>query len=204
MAALRKAKDERFVHLVADGKSGVDAYLEAGHMVSRKVAGVSASRLLKRPEVKARLDEIIGSRASIDAQATAKAVERLAISKERVLAEIAKVAFSNAGDYFAWGPSGVTVKDCNELSEDQRAAVAEASETVTEAGGTVRVKMHSKMDALDKLGRYLGLFKEVHEHSGRNGGPIRIEEEPMTDIERARRIVYILREGAIALETETP
>jgi hypothetical protein len=34
VAALRKAKDERFVHLVADGKSGVDAYLEAGHKVN--------------------------------------------------------------------------------------------------------------------------------------------------------------------------
>ena len=88
MAALRKAKDERFVHLVADGKSGTDAYLEAGHKVSRKAAGVSACRLLKRANIKARLEEILTGRATVDAQATAKALDRLAITKERVLAEV--------------------------------------------------------------------------------------------------------------------
>ncbi len=109
MAALRKAKDERFVHLVADGKSGTDAYLEAGHKVSRKAAGVSACRLLKRANIKARLEEILTGRATVDAQATAKALDRLAITKERVLAEVAKVAFANAGEYFEWGPDGVTI-----------------------------------------------------------------------------------------------
>ncbi|MCH8110690.1 MAG: hypothetical protein IH905_01840 [Proteobacteria bacterium] len=35
------------------------------------------------------------------------------------------------------------------------------SETTTKDGGTIRVKLHSKLDALEKLGRHLGMFKDA-------------------------------------------
>jgi hypothetical protein len=43
---------------VAKGKTGIAAYLAAGYQASRDAANVSASRLLSRPEVKARVDEL--------------------------------------------------------------------------------------------------------------------------------------------------
>ena len=42
------------------------------------------------------------------------------------------------------------------------------------------------------------LFVEQHEHSGRGGGPIMTEDAPMGDVERARRVAYILMRGAEA------
>ncbi len=33
--------------------------------------------------------------------------------------------------------------------------------TTTEHGGTIRLKLHSKLDALEKLGRHLGMFKDA-------------------------------------------
>ena len=77
-----------------------------------------------------------------------------------VVQEFAKVGFANAGDYFDWGPDGITVRSKDDLTPEQQAAVAEVSETTTEHGGTIRLKLHSKLDALEKLGRHLGLFKD--------------------------------------------
>ena len=45
----------------------------------------------------------------------------------------------------------------DELTEDQTAALAEIAET---SKGCVRVKLHDKAKALDRLARHLGLYKE--------------------------------------------
>ena len=112
MAILKNAGHERFAQLVSEGKTGTDAYLEAGHKVaSRRVAGVNASRLMQRPEVKARIEEMLSRRQAIEEKATEKAittaVDRLAISKERVLEELASIAYATAEDIKAkWGEPG--------------------------------------------------------------------------------------------------
>ena len=80
-----------------------------------------------------------------------------------IVQELAKVGFANAGDYFDWGPAGIKVRDKAELTPEQQAAVAEVSETTTEHGGTIRIKLHSKLDALEKLGRHLGMYKDIVE-----------------------------------------
>jgi hypothetical protein len=51
-------------------------------------------------------------------------------------------------------------QDKASLTAEQRRVVSEVSQTVTEAGGTIRVKLHDKMSAIDKLGRHLGMFKD--------------------------------------------
>lgn len=75
----------------------------------------------------------------------------------------------------AWGPGGVTFTDSKTLTDDEAACVTEASQTVTEAGGTIRVKLADKMQALQLLGKHLGMFVERHEHTGANGEPIQHE-----------------------------
>jgi F0F1-type ATP synthase assembly protein I len=40
-------------------------------------------------------------------------------------------------------------------------------------GGGVKVRLASKVKALELLGRHLGLFVDRMEHSGPDGGPIR-------------------------------
>lgn len=107
MPTLSNPKYERFARAVSEGKSGVDAYLDAGHQVSRKVAAVNASRLMQKSEIKARIADLRAQRAEIETKATqravATAVEELAISKERTLRELASVAYAGPLELAGWG-----------------------------------------------------------------------------------------------------
>jgi phage terminase small subunit len=118
------------------------------------------------------------------------------VTIDRIVGEYVKIAFADAGDYFDWGPNGVTVKDKSELTPEQRSAVAEVSQTVTEKGGTIRVKLHDKLNALEKLGKHLGMFIDKHEVAGKDGGPIETRE--MSDRDFARWLAMKLQRGALA------
>jgi Terminase small subunit len=78
--------------------------------------------------------------------------KRHEVTVDRILAELSNIAFANTGDFFDWGPNGVVVKD--KSTPEQLAVVSEVSQTITE--GTIRVKLHSKLEALDKLAWHLG------------------------------------------------
>ncbi|WP_278549564.1 terminase small subunit [Cloacibacillus evryensis] len=86
--------------------------------------------------------------------------KRTNITQDRVLNEIAKVAFGDMRNVMSWGPEGVRLKDSKGISADAAAFVSEVSETVTENGGTVRLKVNDKLKALELLGRHLGVFKD--------------------------------------------
>lgn len=60
--------------------------------------------------------------------------ERTEITQDQVLKELALIGFSNAGDYFDWGPDGVSLLNKGDLTEAQRSVVAEVSQTVTPGG----------------------------------------------------------------------
>lgn len=105
--------------------------------------------------------------------------ERTEITQDRVLQELAKLAFANASDLFNWGPDGISIKAKADLTPEQQAAVAEVSQTVTEKGGTIRLKLHDKRAALVDIGRHLGMFLDRHEHSGEITKRV-VSAEPMT------------------------
>lgn len=142
-------KQQRFISAYAGNAS--EAAREAGY----SNPGQTGCRLLKNAHIAKRIKK-----------AQAKRAERTQVTVDRVVIELAKIAFSNAGDYFTWGPDGVTLNPSADLTTEQKAAVSEASETVTEAGGTIRVKLHDKVAALEKLGKYLGMFIDRTELSG--------------------------------------
>jgi phage terminase small subunit len=85
---------------------------------------------------------------------------RTEVTQERVIAELATIAFSNIGDIASWGPEGVSVKSANELSPEILASVADVSKSSGKEGGMVRVKLYDKLKALELLGKHLGLFEE--------------------------------------------
>lgn len=91
---------------------------------------------------------------------------RTQITQDKVLREIARIALADPRKVMSWGPAGVVLVASEDLSEDDAAIVAEVSESFTENGRTLRVKMGDKLRALDMLGRHLGLFKEKIELSG--------------------------------------
>ena len=151
MPALKNPRRERFAQNVAQGMTLEAAFLAAGY----KTPGGNSATVRWKPDVAQRIDELLGL-------AAAKA----GVTVERIVNELAKIAFANAGDYFEWGPDGVKIRASDDLTEAQRAVVAEAVETRTEAGGSIRIKLSDKQGALEKLGRHLGMFKDKVEHSG--------------------------------------
>lgn len=135
------------------------AAIRAGYAESN--ANQTGMRLLKKPDVKALIGERMKARA-----------ERTEIDQDRVLKEIARVAFSDIRKTMTWGPDGVKLIESSELTDDQAAGVAEVAETTSTNGGSLKLRKHDKMKALELLGRHLGLFVDKVEHTGKDGGPI--------------------------------
>ena len=140
-------KQARFVEEYLIDLNATQAAIRAGY--SEKTAKEQGCQLLTKLNI-----------AEAIAEAQAERSERTGITQDMVLRELALLGFANAGEYFKWGPDGVSLKSSDELTPDQQAAVAEVSETVTEKGGTIRMKLHDKKGALVDIGRHLGMFTD--------------------------------------------
>ncbi len=87
--------------------------------------------------------------------------QRTNITAERVLKELARIAFSDPKNVMVWNGETMIVRDSDTLSDDDAACVSEVSSTTTKEGGSIKLKMHDKIAALDKLGKHLKLFTDV-------------------------------------------
>ena len=85
---------------------------------------------------------------------------RVEISQDRILEELARIAFGDLRDAVTWGKEGVKLKESAELTEDQAAAISEVGETVTKEGGSTRIKRHDKVKALELLMRHKGMLND--------------------------------------------
>lgn len=142
------AKQAAFVVAYVATLNATVAAIEAGY--SEKGAKVTGHRLLTNANVQAAIQE----------RATLAKREAL-VTTERIIEEVRRLALANAGDYFEWDADTVRLKPSSELSREQLAAVAEVSQTVTQHGGTIRLKLHDKNAALDKLCKHLGIYSDA-------------------------------------------
>lgn len=126
---------------------GAQAAIRAGY--SPNGADVTAARLLGNDRV----------RALVRAGQAARS-RRLEITADRVLLELARLAFGDMRELASWSPDGLTLIDSLELSDGAAAAVAEIKETRTQAGTTLTVKRYDKPKALELLCRHLGLLEQ--------------------------------------------
>jgi phage terminase small subunit len=139
----------------------VFAYLETGNASEAYRRAYDASRM-KPGTVEKRAAELLRHgviKGRLEAE-QADIAKRHGVTIDRVIGEYAAIAFADAGDFFDWCSTGVKVRDKAELTPAQRRVVAEASQTITEAGGTIRVRLHDKLTALAQLGKHLGLFPD--------------------------------------------
>lgn len=109
----------------------------------------------------------------------AKRAQRVEITADRVVAELAKIAFADPRDLMEWGPDGVKLKASADLTEEQAASVAEVSETTTKDGGSLKLKKHDKVKALELLGRHMGMFKDKVENEISGGLDLHHELTPV-------------------------
>lgn len=176
-----KPQHETFAAGLASGLSQADAYRQAFPRSSKwkdKTVWEYASRLAADGKVQARLKEL-----------QAKAAAANEITVERIVKELARIAFGNKRAVMAWGPDGVVLKDSETLTEDEAAIVAEVKETKAAAGGSIALKTHDKVKALELLGKHVGMFTDKVELTGKGGGPITTKSErDLTDDELAAEL----------------
>lgn len=116
-----------------------------------EVAKAAASRLLTNVNVAAYVEERMQERQ-----------KRTEITQDRVLEELAAIAFARATDYAEVKQDRVIIKDTADLTEDQIKAIA----GIKEGKFGIEVKLNDKEKALELLGRHLGMFKDKLELSG--------------------------------------
>lgn len=143
-----------------------------------KASGVTAEKYIwgvrQRPHCRLYLKEL-----------KAKSLARHLHAKDQIIEELAAVAFADVWDLMAEGPDGLTAKPLDELPPTLRRAVAGLSVSHTYYGGTIRLRMHDKIKALDKLCHLLGLYDTADRTDPRTAN--------LTDVERAQRMAAILR-----------
>ena len=101
-------------------------------------------------------------RAHID-RAMAERSKRTGVNADRVVRELAKIAFVNAADVI--NAEDATLRD--DASEEDTAAIQSVKvKTFGEDGLEREIKMADKLKALEMLGRHLGMFKDKLELSG--------------------------------------
>ncbi len=78
---------------------------------------------------------------------------RTEVKQDRVVAELARVAFSDMRDYAVWQDGKAQLRPSAEVDG---AVVSDISQS---AAG-VRIKLHDKLRALEMLARHLGVLKD--------------------------------------------
>lgn len=139
-----------FIHYYcSNGNHGENAAIAAGY--AQKTARQQASRMLANERIKAQIDRVMG-----------KAMAKLEITVERVLAEVARLGFADIRKCF--NPDG-TLKPLHELDDDTAAALVGMEVIEIEDNGTVRVvakkfKFADKKGSLELLGKHLKMWTD--------------------------------------------
>lgn len=148
------AKQATFVAEYLVDLNATQAAIRAGY--SADSADVIGSENLGKPEIAEAVERAMEARAA-----------RTGVTQDRVVQELARIAFGDMRKVTTWGPAGVSLVDSSTLDDDDAAMVAEASETTSKEGGSLKVKAHDKVRALELLGRHLAMFTDKVEHGGK-------------------------------------
>jgi phage terminase small subunit len=150
--------------------------------VSEFLVDGNATAAAKRAGYSAKTAKAIGAEnlakpaiAAAIAEAQTKRLERNDVTAERVIAQLAAIAFADPRKLFT--PDG-RLKPLDEIDADTRAALVIEVTEGTDADGNPtfsrKVKFAEKLRALEMLGKHLGLFRDRLEIAGSAENPIQI------------------------------
>lgn len=132
-------RQQHFVKEYLVDLAAAKAAIRVGY--ARSCAHVSASRLLRRPAIRAAIQ--------------AEFEKTFGVTKLTIAAELAAVAFHNVGDIVCWDQN-LRVRPSNSLSDDQRKAVV----AVRQTKGKIEVQFADRLRALELLARVLGMMRD--------------------------------------------
>lgn len=165
-------KQALFVQEYLVDLNATQAAIRAGY--SENCANEIGAENLSKPSIRDALQRAMDLRA-----------ERLQITQDRVLVELAKIGFADVRDLFTESGALLDPRSLN----DSIAGAINSIEVVTKSGGfetdddgnrsaiveyTHKIKLSDKKPALELMGKHLKLFADRVEHTGANGQPISI------------------------------
>lgn len=125
--------------------NATQAAIRAGY--SEKTAGAIASENLKKPDIQAEIQKQMRKRA-----------ERVEITQDTVLRELANIAFANATDFVRIKDGQVVFSDTSKVAREKQSAISGIKRTQR----SMEIKTYDKVKALELLGRHLGMFDGNH------------------------------------------
>ncbi len=174
--------------------NGTQAAIRAGY--SARTANRAAPGLLKNPAIQAAVSLRMKNRE-----------KRTMITQDRVLQEYARLGFFDPRKLF--DAQGVP-KSITDLDDDTAAVLAglEVMDIYTVSGDDrvfvgylKKYKLADKKGALDSIAKHLGMFKERHEHTGKDGDPINLDLSSLT-VEELKKLACI-DEGSEKRDSKT-
>jgi phage terminase small subunit len=165
-----RVKQERFLQIFLEKGNASEAYRQAydvGPDTKPETIHRCAAELLANPKVTPRLEQM-----------RAELRERNAITLDRLVEALRPIAFSDIRKVVTWGPAiplkdpetgevlvvqDVVVKPADEMDD---AAAAMIAKVIRSKDGSVRVELHDKLAAVEKIAKLMGLIKDQHELSG--------------------------------------
>lgn len=136
-------KQKRFAEEYLIDLNATQAAIRAGY--SPDTAGSIGSENLKKPEIRAHIDKAMAERS-----------KRTGVNQDRVLLELAKLAFVNAKDVIDFSKGKVK----EDAAAEDLACIQSVKIKPTEFGEEREIKLFDKKGALVDLGKHLGMFKE--------------------------------------------
>lgn len=138
------AKDKTFAEEYLIDLNAYAAAIRAGYApgTARNAAAWIREDDPEKPDVKKMVDRLKAERS-----------RRTGVTADRVVMELAKVAFANAGDVIDFETGKVRA----DAARDDKAAIQSVT---VKKGEQYEVKMADKTRALEMLGRHLGMFED--------------------------------------------
>ncbi len=156
------AKQKRFCEEYLIDLNATQAAIRAGY--SPESAQQIGAENLSKPVIRARIDTEIAERS-----------RRTGVNADRVVQELAKIAFVKATDII--DPNTATVRDS--ATEEDKACIAAVKfkSSSGESSDSVEreIRMCDKLKALELLGKHLGMFTDKVNVSG--GGVVQIVDD---------------------------
>lgn len=137
------AKQDRFVEEYLIDLNAKQAAIRAGYKPNN--ADVVGYQLLQKTSVKNAIEKAMAERS-----------RRTGITQDRVLEELAKLAFVNIADVIDFDNASVR----RSATDEDLACIQSVKVKPVEFGTEREVKMYDKKGSLELLGRHLGMFKD--------------------------------------------
>jgi phage terminase small subunit len=153
-------KQRCFIKEYLVDKNATQAAIRSGY--SEDTAGKIGSENLQKPDIASEIEAGLQKQMS---KAEAKAAS-IGITKERWLKELELIAFADMDDFGTITTNGMSLVPTDVREKGLGRAIKKISETTSQHGGSQSLELHSKLAAMELMGKHLGWVKDKLEHSG--------------------------------------